>query len=32
KHSEDQKFHLKEQQSSTSPFRIIVLDQNVFPT
>ncbi|XP_065588306.1 inactive serine/threonine-protein kinase TEX14 [Cyrtonyx montezumae] len=32
KHSEDKKFHLREQQSSTSPFRIIVLDQNVPPT
>ncbi|XP_010720361.1 inactive serine/threonine-protein kinase TEX14 isoform X9 [Meleagris gallopavo] len=32
KHSEDQKFRLREQQSSTPPFRVIVLDQNGSPT
>eukprot|EP00076_Gallus_gallus_P032213 XP_024997751.1 inactive serine/threonine-protein kinase TEX14 isoform X7 [Gallus gallus] len=32
KHSEGQKFRLWEQQSSASPFRVIVLDQNSSPT
>ncbi|XP_042686157.1 inactive serine/threonine-protein kinase TEX14 isoform X6 [Centrocercus urophasianus] len=32
KHSEGQKFRLRGQQSATSPFRIIVLDQNGSPT
>ncbi|XP_042735841.1 inactive serine/threonine-protein kinase TEX14 isoform X2 [Lagopus leucura] len=32
KHSEGQKFRLQEQQSATSPFRVIVLDQNGSPT
>ncbi|XP_031447411.1 inactive serine/threonine-protein kinase TEX14 isoform X4 [Phasianus colchicus] len=32
KHSEVQKFRLRKQQSSTSPFRVIVLDQNGSPT
>ncbi|XP_048823111.1 inactive serine/threonine-protein kinase TEX14 isoform X6 [Lagopus muta] len=32
KHSESQKFRLREQQSATSPFRVIVLDQNGSPT
>uniref|UniRef100_A0A8C9G164 Testis expressed 14, intercellular bridge forming factor n=1 Tax=Pavo cristatus TaxID=9049 RepID=A0A8C9G164_PAVCR len=32
KHSEDQKFRLRERRSSASPFRVIVLDQNGSPT
>ncbi|XP_015736393.1 inactive serine/threonine-protein kinase TEX14 isoform X3 [Coturnix japonica] len=32
KHSEDQRFRLREHQSSASPFRVIILDQDGSPT